>query len=149
MDLRWHYKQFDELTPAELYAILKLRIEVFMLEQNCLYNECDGKDRHCSFLWCTIGDRTVASARIVPPGISYREPSIGRVVSHPEFRHLKLGYQLMRHSLEIIENHFGTNIVKISAQSYLKDFYGKFNFEQVSEEYLEDGLPHLEMLKNE
>lgn len=148
MNLIWHFKEFNELTPTELYGILKLRVEVFMVEQNCLYNECDGKDFHCTQLWCTLDDKIIASARIVPPGISYHEPSIGRVVSHPDFRHLKLGYQLMRHSLEIIENHYESRKVKISAQSYLKNFYGKFGFEQVSEEYLEDGLPHMEMVKS-
>lgn len=147
MEFIWHYKKFEELTPKELYEILQLRVTVFMVEQNCLYNECDGKDFECNQLWCTLEGQIIASCRIVPPGVSYAEPSIGRVVSHPEFRHLKLGYQLMRHSLEIIQNHYPTRPVKISAQSYLKNFYEKFGFEQVSEEYLEDGLPHLEMLK--
>src|SRR5690606_36213129 len=148
MNLIWHFRHFDVLHPRELYEILKLRIEVFVIEQNCLYNECDGKDFHCGQLWCTLDGKTIASSRIVPPGVSYVEPSIGRVVSHPDFRHLKLGHQLMRHSLEIISNHYGNLSVKISAQSYLKYFYEKWGFEQVSEEYFEDGLPHMEMLKS-
>lgn len=147
MNLIWHFKKFDELTPKELYEIIQLRVNVFMIEQNCLYNECDGKDLYCHQLWCTFDGKIIGSSRIVPPGISYADPSVGRVVSHPEFRQLKLGYQLMRHSLEVIENLYGNTPVKISAQSYLKNFYEKFGFEQVSEEYLEDDLPHMEMLK--
>jgi len=148
MNLIWHYKGFDELAPRELYDIFHLRVMVFMVEQDCLYNEVDGKDLKCSHLWCETDGKILAYCRIVPPGVSYTEPSIGRVVSHPEFRHLKLGYQLMRHSLEIIENHYETQSARISAQSYLKNFYEKFGFRQVSEEYLEDGLPHMEMLKD-
>jgi len=148
MNLIWHYKEFDELTPRELYDIFHLRVMVFMVEQDCLYNEVDGKDLKCAHLWCETDGKILAYCRIVPPGVSYTEPSIGRVVSHPEFRHLKLGYQLMRHSLEIIENRYETKSVRISAQSYLKNFYGKFGFQQVSEEYLEDDLPHMEMLKD-
>jgi len=143
----WHYKSFDELTSKELYEIFHLRVMVFMVEQDCLYNEVDGKDLKCSHLWCEADGKILAYCRIVPPGVSYTEPSIGRVVSHPDFRHLKLGYQLMRHSLQIIENIYGNKKVRISAQSYLKNFYEKFGFQQVSEEYLEDNLPHIEMLK--
>lgn len=148
MKLIWHYKEFDELTAQELYEIFHLRVEVFMLEQNCLYNEVDGKDPKCSHLWCTLDGKIAAYCRVVPPCISYEIPSIGRVVSDPQFRHLKLGHQLMRHAIEIIQNHFRTSRIKISAQSYLKNFYEKYGFCQISEEYLEDGLPHMEMLRN-
>ncbi len=148
MNLTWHFKEFNDLTASELYEIFHLRVEVFMLEQNCLYNEVDGKDPKCSHLWCTMEGKIIAYCRIVPPGISYEEfPSIGRVVSNPEFRHLKLGHKLMRNSIEIIENHFHTSQIKISAQSYLKNFYEKYGFKQVSDEYLEDGLPHMEMAR--
>lgn len=148
MSFVWHFKKFDELTSQELYKILQLRVEVFVVEQNCLYNECDGKDTKCDHLWCEQDGKILAYCRIVPPGVSYTEPSIGRVVSHPEFRHMKLGYELMRHSIQIIQNHFPNQCIRISAQSYLKLFYEKFGFQQVSEEYLEDNLPHMEMLKS-
>ena len=148
MNLFWHYKEFDQLTSKELYEIFHLRVEVFMLEQNCLYNEVDGKDPKCSHLWCTLDGKIVAYCRIVPPGVSYPEPSIGRVVSHPEFRHLKLGHSLIRNAIQIIENHFETRSIKISAQSYLKKFYEQYGFVQTSEEYLEDNLPHMEMSRN-
>lgn len=145
MNLIWHYKEFDKLSSQELYDIFHLRVEVFMLEQNCLYNEVDGKDPKCSHLWCTRDDKILAYCRIVPPGVSYHEPSIGRVVSHPEFRHLKLGHRLMQNAIEIIGNHFQTDQIKISAQSYLKKFYEQYGFVQTSDEYLEDNLPHMEM----
>ena len=146
MNLTWHYKNFDELTTLELYKILQLRAEVFVVEQDCPYNDLDNKDLKCGHLWCESNGQALACCRVVPPGISYEEPSVGRVVSHSEFRNLKLGHQLMRHSLEIIENHFETKSVRISAQSYLKNFYEQHGFQPVSEEYLEDGIPHLEML---
>lgn len=148
MNLIWHFKKFDELTQKELYEILQLRAEVFVVEQNCPYNDCDGKDFHCLHLWCTIDNKIIGNCRIVPPGISYDEPSIGRVVSHADYRHLKLGYQLMMHSIEIINNLYESQPIRISAQSYLKNFYEKCEFKQVSEEYLEDDIPHMEMLRN-
>ncbi len=147
MNFTWHFKEFDKLTPSELYEIFHLRVMVFMLEQNCLYNEVDGKDPKCSHLWCETDGKILAYCRIVPPGISYPEPSIGRVVTHQEFRHLKLGHRLMRNAIEIIENHYQTSSIRISAQSYLKNFYRQYGFVQISDEYLEDNLPHMEMLR--
>lgn len=149
MKLIWHYREFDDLSARELYALLALRNEVFVVEQNCIYNECDGKDLKCAHLWATLDGEVVAACRIVPPGVSYEEPSIGRIVSHPKFRQLKLGHQLMRHSLQIIENKYETSSIRISAQCYLGEFYQKYGFHQVSEEYLEDLLPHMEMLKQD
>lgn len=148
MKIIWHFKPFDDLTPQELYMILQLRNEVFVVEQQCIYNECDGKDMDCFHLWATLNDEVIACSRIVPPEISYKEPSIGRVVSHPNYRHLKLGHHLMRHSLEIIKNTYNTSSVRISAQCYLGSFYEQYGFRQISEQYLEDNLPHMEMLKD-
>lgn len=147
MKIIWHYKHFEELTPKELYSLMYLRNEVFVVEQQCVYNECDGKDIYCSHLWATVNDDVIACSRIVPPGISYEEPSIGRVASHPKYRHLKLGHYLIRHSLAIIENKYMTSSVRISAQCYLGEFYAQYGFQQISEQYLEDNLPHMEMLK--
>lgn len=149
MNLIWHFKKFENLTSLELYDILRLRYEIFVVEQNCIYNDCDGKDK-CSFhLWTTSDDDMIAYCRIVPPGISYEEPSIGRVVTHPDFRNKKFGNQLMSLAIQIIENLYPTSSIRIGAQSYLKNFYEKFGFEQVSEDYLEDGILHMEMLKRE
>ncbi len=145
--LVWHFKNFDQLTPAELYEILRLRNEVFVVEQNCIYNECDGKDYKCLQLWCTLDGQIVGSCRIVPPGVSYDEPSFGRIVSKPGFRDLKLGHQMMDFILQIIKNYYHTERVRISAQVYLRKFYEKYGFRQTSDEYLEDTLPHMEMLR--
>ncbi|MGV0833485.1 GNAT family N-acetyltransferase [Empedobacter brevis] len=144
----WHYKTFDLLTSKELYKIIQLRAEVFVIEQECLYQDCDGKDLICGHIWATIGEEIAAYARIVPKGISYEhEPSIGRVISNQKFRGFGLGKQLMTNSIQVIENQFKTSSIRISAQSYLKDFYSSFGFEQVSDEYLEDNIPHIEMLR--
>ena len=148
-NLIWHYKNFEDLTPTELYQILQLRTEVFVVEQNCVYNDCDGKDKKSKHLWLEFEGKIAAYCRIVPPGISYSEPSIGRVVTQFKFRNLKLGNQLMKNAIQISENHFETRFIRISAQSYLKNFYENLGFQQVSEEYLEDEIPHIEMLKKQ
>lgn len=144
----WHYKLFDELTAKELYQIIQLRNEVFVIEQDCIYQDADGKDLKCGHLWATINDEVVAYSRIVPKGISYdNEPSIGRVVSSDKVRGMGLGKQLIEYSIQTIENRLFTSSIRISAQLYLKAFYESFGFEQVSEEYLEDDIPHIEMLR--
>ncbi len=147
-EIIWHYKSFADLTSKELYKIVQLRNEVFVIEQNCIYQDCDDKDLVCGHLWATIGDEVAAYSRIVPKGTSYEnEASIGRVISNQKFRRYGLGKQLMKNSVQIIENQFKTSSIRISAQSYLKEFYSSFGFEQVSEEYLEDDIPHIEMLR--
>ena len=145
----WHYKLFDDLSAKELYKIIQLRNDVFVIEQDCIYQDADGKDFKCGHLWATINDDVVAYARIVPKGISYEnEPSIGRVVSSGKYRGLGLGKQLIANAIEVIENRLFTTSSRISAQLYLKDFYESFGFVQVSEPYLEDNIPHIEMLRN-
>ncbi|RLZ12376.1 GNAT family N-acetyltransferase [Faecalibacter macacae] len=144
----WHYKLFVELTAKELYQIIQLRNEVFVIEQDCIYQDADGKDLKCGHLWATISEEVVAYSRIVPKGISYdNEPSIGRVVSSDKVRGMGLGKQLIEYSIQTIENRLFTSSIRISAQLYLKAFYESFGFEQVSEEYLEDDIPHIEMLR--
>ncbi|MDD3772338.1 MAG: GNAT family N-acetyltransferase [Weeksellaceae bacterium] len=149
MNLIWHFKKFEEFNPNELYAILRLRNDVFIVEQKCIYNECDNKDPKCFHLWCTQNNKIIGYCRIVPPGVSYKEASFGRIVSHPDYRHLKIGHSLMRYLIQIIQNFYPSTPIRISAQTYLKKFYESYGFEQVSEEYLEDNLPHMEMLKKE
>ncbi|HJD86015.1 GNAT family N-acetyltransferase [Empedobacter falsenii] len=147
-EIIWHFKSFEELTSKELYKIIQLRNDVFVIEQDCIYQDADGKDFKCGHLWATIQDEVVAYSRIVPQGISYEnEPSIGRVITNPKFRRYGLGKQLMKNSVQVIENQFKTSSIRISAQSYLKEFYSTFGFKQVSEEYLEDDIPHIEMLR--
>lgn len=145
----WHYKLFNQLTVTELYYILQLRNEVFVIEQDCIYQDADGKDLNCGHLWATIDNEVVAYSRIVPKGISYEnEPSIGRVITNNKFRGLGLGKQLIEYSILTIENRLFTSSIRISAQLYLKDFYDLFGFKQVSEVYLEDDIPHIEMLRS-
>lgn len=147
-EIVWHYKAFDDLTAKELYKIIQLRNEVFVIEQDCIYQDCDGKDLVCGHLWATVDGEVAAYSRIVPKGFSYgNEPSIGRVISNQKFRRFGFGKQLMKNSIQVIENQFKTSAIRISAQAYLKEFYSSFGFEQVSEEYLEDDIPHIEMLR--
>lgn len=149
MNQIWNFKKFEELTSNELYDILRLRNEVFVVEQQCIYNECDNKDQKCMHLWCSLDGRIAGYCRIVPPGVSYPEASFGRIVSHPEFRNLKLGHQMMRYILQIAQNHYHTDVIRISAQVYLGKFYEQYGFKQISEPYLEDTLPHMEMLRGQ
>lgn len=143
----WHYKLFNDLSAKELYQILQLRNEVFVVEQNCIYQDADDKDYKCGHLWATINDEIVAYSRIVPKGVSYvNDLSIGRVISNGKFRGLGLGKQLISYSIETVKTINSEASIRISAQLYLKKFYESFGFKQVSEEYLEDNIPHIEML---
>jgi ElaA protein len=146
MDLTWQIKTWDELTRDELYDIIALRIDVFVIEQNCPYQDADGKDRNSLHVWAiNEACKPVACARLVKPGVSYTEWAIGRVVTAQSARGAGVGQELMRQCM----NYFADqriDSVRISAQSYLKKFYEGFGFRQVSEEYLEDNIPHIEML---
>ncbi|MDM1045037.1 GNAT family N-acetyltransferase [Myroides sp. 1354] len=145
--IHWHTKAFEELTLDELYDIMQLRINIFVVEQNCPYPELDGKDKNCLHVFATQGGKVVAYARIVPPGLSYKEISIGRVVVHADYRKDGLGRILIDLTLEKIEEEFSVQPIQIGAQTYLKKFYSSFGFEPVSEEYLEDGIPHVDMIR--
>lgn len=140
-------KPFDKLNPFELYDILKLRSEVFVVEQNCIFLDMDGKDQHCHHLMIRNGDTLVAYARLVPPGISYPEMSIGRVVSSPAARRTGEGKKLMQAAIEACYNLFGQGPIKIGAQLYLKKFYEGFGFAVSGPVYLEDGIEHIEMVR--
>jgi ElaA protein len=144
----WKVKHFKELSTWELYAIMQLRLAVFSVEQNCPYQDADDKDQP-SFHLTGFDDRgkLVAYARILPPDISYKEVSIGRIVTSKAVRGTGAGKELMKKSMEFIHKEFGKVPVRISAQCYLKKFYSGFGFEIVGEEYIEDNIPHIEMLK--
>jgi ElaA protein len=144
--LSWSLKTFAELTPGELHDMLRLRQQVFVVEQRCIYLDCDGIDTACRHLAGWHGGRLAAYARIVPPGVKYAEPSIGRVATAPEFRKRGLGRQLMARALEAIHERFGPVPVQIGAQAYLQKFYAQFGFEP-GEPYMEDGIPHVHMLR--
>ncbi len=149
MDIHWKIKSFEELTNVELYNILCLRTEVFIVEQTCPYLETDGKDLKSFHLMGTSeSNDLIAYSRIVTPGISYDEVSIGRVVSSPKVRGTGLGRVLMEKSIEEIYKLYGAVTIRIGAQLYLKKFYESFGFVVTSDQYLEDGILHIEMLKH-
>ena len=131
----------------ELYAILQLRAEVFVVEQDCVYQDLDNKDLDAYHVLGVLDTKIVAYARIFKPGDYFLESSIGRIVVKKEFRKFQYGYQLVVNSIQFIENNLQQNNILISAQSYLSKFYNSLGFTQVGEEYLEDGIPHIKMLK--
>ena len=129
----------------ELYLILQLRNEVFVVEQNCVFQDADGKDPYCRHLMGFLGDSLAAYTRIVPPGVSYPEASIGRVVTSPKERKNGFGKSLMEKSIEMVYLYHGKVPIRIGAQYYLKKFYEFLGFQQTSGIYLEDGIEHIEM----
>ena len=145
--IEWRVKAFDALTPAELYEILRLRIEVFVVEQQCIFQDLDNKDPYCEHLMGWMDHKLVAITRLVPPGVSYAEPSIGRVATSPAARGLGLGRSLMNKSIELMVQRYGDQPLRIGAQLYLKAFYESLGFTPSGEVYLEDGIPHVEMLR--
>lgn len=149
MALRWEFKKFDALTAAEVYALLKLRSEVFVVEQNCVFLDMDDKDQLCHHLLGYKGDLLAAYTRIVPTGVSYPDyPSIGRVVTSPQARGEGLGKILMEESIRHLSLLYGEGPIKIGAQLYLKKFYESLGFVQCGEVYDEDGIDHMPMLRS-
>lgn len=140
-------KKFNELSTHELYAVLQLRAEVFVVEQDCVYQDLDNKDLDAYHMLGVLDTKIVAYTRIFKPGDYFLESSIGRIVVKKEFRKFQFGYQLVVNSIQFIENNFQQNTILISAQSYLTKFYNSLGFIRVGEEYLEDGIPHIKMLK--
>ncbi len=139
-------KSFDELNTYELYSILQIRNEVFILEQNCFYQDLDNKDLQAIHLMGFQDDTLVAYCRLLPEGVSYDKLcSIGRVLTKSTVRGTDKGKQLMLKAIEVCRDKFSSDI-RISAQSYLHKFYSDLGFAQVTEEYLEDGIPHFGML---
>lgn len=143
----WKIKNFDEFTVPELYAVIKARIDVFVVEQNCPYPDLDSYDQKAVHIWAEENGEVLASCRIFPEGIKYPETSIGRVLTTENARGKNLGRQLIKYAVETIENRFKTSQVRISAQDYLLKFYGEFGFEDTGKKYLEDGIPHTEMFR--
>jgi ElaA protein len=145
----WSLKKFHELSALEIYEILKLRSEVFVVEQNCVFLDMDDKDQMAHHLQGRINGQLAAVVRILPPGLAYDEPSIGRVVSSPLFRRKGVGIELMKKAIEQTISLYGEVAIKIGAQLYLKKFYESFGFIQCSETYLEDDIPHIKMIRNQ
>ena len=143
----FNIKRFNELSIQELYVILQLRSEVFVVEQDCVYQDLDNKDLDAYHVLGILDKEIVAYARIFKPGDYFLESSIGRIVVKKEFRKFQYGYKLVVNSIQFIENNLQQNTILISAQSYLTKFYNSLGFIRVGEEYLEDGIPHIKMLK--
>jgi ElaA protein len=147
MNLEWKIKRFEALSTRELYNLLQLRAEVFIVEQNCVYQDIDGKDEKALHLIGEDNGQIVAYARLFQPHDYFEQASIGRVVVKETSRANKLGHILMREAIQVIKSHFGQRKITISAQLYLKKFYESHGFIQTSEMYLEDDIPHIEMRK--
>ncbi len=146
MSLLYIIKPFFQLTPYELYSILQLRNEVFAVEQNCVYPDMDDKDQLAYHLMGQSDNKLLAYTRLIPPGISYNEPSIGRVVTSPSIRRSGEGRILMEKSIEWLREKFPGQPIHIGAQLYLRNFYSSLGFLICSDIYLEDGIEHIEML---
>ncbi|MEH1007693.1 MULTISPECIES: GNAT family N-acetyltransferase [unclassified Winogradskyella] len=139
---------FNELSIVELYDLLQLRSEVFVVEQDCVYQDIDGKDQKALHVLGYKNEKLVAYTRIFKPGDYFKEASIGRVVVEQKERQYKYGYTIMNASIEAIKTYYNETIIRISAQTYLKRFYNNLDFKEVGEEYLEDGIPHIAMLRS-
>lgn len=146
--IKIYVKTFKEFTTQELYDVLQLRSEVFVVEQNCVYQDIDGKDQNALHVIGYKEENIIAYTRVFKPGYYFNEASIGRVVVKDTERQHQYGYDVMMASIEAIKNHYKVDIIKISAQTYLKRFYNNLEFHEVGEEYLEDGIPHVVMIRS-
>lgn len=146
--MSWKLKPFNNLSVTELYHILKLRSEIFVVEQDCVYLDLDGYDDQCLHLWKEEDGKMLAYTRILPSGVYYPEASIGRVVVHADARGTDLGKELMRRSEEALYDLDEHGPIKLMAQSYLLNWYGSQGYRPEGEEFLEDGIPHTTMIKD-
>ncbi len=144
--VKWVIKAFPELTPFELQQCHILRCSVFVVEQNCPYQDADHVDEHCTHVMGWLENRVVAYTRILPPGLTYQEVSFGRVTTDQSFRGKGIGRVLMQQTLQVIQEQYPQSPVRISAQSYLQRFYESYGFQFTGKAYLEDNIPHIEML---
>lgn len=146
--MEFYFVPFNQLSLSDLYAILQLRQEVFVLEQTCLYPDIDGNDDMAYHAMLKIDGKLVAYARYFSLGSLYVDyASIGRVLVHAGFRKRQLGHHLLKNTLRKIETSFDAAPIKIAAQTYLLNFYEQYGFKKISAEYLEDDIPHIDMLK--
>jgi ElaA protein len=143
----WTIKHFDELSTHELYAMMSLRSKVFVVEQNCVYQDLDNKDQKALHLLGKFDEKIVSYARLFKSGDYFKNASIGRVVIDPEYRNRQWGNEMMKQAIEAIDFHFKETKITISAQLYLQQFYENNGFVKTSEVYLEDDIEHIEMKK--
>ena len=147
MALQWKIRAFDALSVYELYDLLRLRSEIFVVEQNCVYLDLDGKDVVALHLIGEFEGKIVAHARLFKAGITFDNASIGRVTVAAKYRNRKWGHDLMREAIAGVLSHFGEDKITIGAQLYLKKFYESHGFVQTSQMYLEDDIPHIQMIR--
>ena len=143
MDLVLHKKLFRELTVDELYELLRVRSEVFVVEQDCVYQDMDGDDQVSVHLWLTEGDKVVALCRVCPAGTHMEEVSIGRVITTE--RNKGYGKRIMLEGIKVAQEHFNAKRIDIEAQEYARGFYEQVGFRQSSEPFILDGIPHIRM----
>lgn len=142
-ELVFHEKSFRQLTTDELYELLRVRSDVFVVEQNCVYQDLDGDDQKAIHLWLTQDDKVVALARVCPAGTHMTEISIGRVITTE--RGKGYGKQIMLFAISSAIEHFGATLIDIEAQEYAKGFYEGVGFKQSSDTFMLDGIPHIKM----
>lgn len=147
MSINWKIIHFNDLNPHELYAIIQLRNEVFVVEQNCVFQDADDKDQGAFHLMGWQNEKLVAYTRLLPAGAAYKEASIGRVVTSPLARRTGIGRELMEQSINTLFQLWGQQDIQIGAQLYLKKFYESFGFVQTGDVYLEDGIEHIHMIR--
>jgi len=148
MQLQFKIKRFKELSIQELYELLQVRSEVFVVEQNCVYQDVDGKDQKAIHVLGYLNNDLAAYCRLFNSGDYFDQASIGRVIVAPKHRDKKLGHELMKAAIDAVQKEFGQTQITISAQLYLQKFYESHGFVQTSEMYLEDDIPHIEMKRN-
>lgn len=144
--MTWNLKTYNELTKDQLYSIIKERINIFVVEQNCPYPELDDLDQGSFHLFFEENAEIRAYLRILPKGLKYKEVSIGRVIVKESYRRKGIASDLMRRAIDFIEKELHETEIKIQAQDHLRGFYGSFGFKPISETYLEDGIPHVDMI---
>ena len=147
LNIVWECKFFDELSNHQLYQIIRLRNEVFVVEQNCVFQDADDKDQKCFHLMGWVDGNLAAYARLVPSNVIYKYASIGRIITSPKYRKYGAGKALLAEAIGQCNTLFGKQQIKIGAQEYLRKFYNSFGFEQINDGYSEDGIPHIEMLR--
>ena len=145
MSLQFKIKRFNELFISDLYQVLQLRAKVFVVEQNCVYQDLDDKDLKSLHLCAWMDNQLAAYCRLLPPGVSYPEASIGRIATALTYRKAGYGRQLVQSAIDLTLEKFGCKKITISAQAYLQHFYESFGFVNTGEMYLEDHIPHIKM----
>ncbi|RXM58903.1 GNAT family N-acetyltransferase [Clostridium tetani] len=144
--MNWHVKKFKELKCEEIYKILQIRNKIFIVEQKCAYQDCDDRDKKSYHVYVEDKGEIVSYLRILPRKISYNEVSIGRVLVNKNYRGKGIAREMMIKAINFIEKNLGEKEIKIQAQCYLINFYKSLGFKEISNEYLEDNIPHIDML---